>query len=148
MPGTLQSDTRRPAHRSALAAAEVTQHGASHPRTGWALSGFVGLFLLFDGAARVAGLAPYVEGTVRFGYDASLAPWIGASLVLSTLLYLLPRTTVLGAVLLAGYLGGAAATHAREQDPWFLFPILLAVVAWAGVWAREPRLRALLPLRR
>lgn len=140
MPSTLASSTLR--------ARPELSRDATHPRSGWGLTGFVGLFLLFDGGARLVGFAPYVEGTIRFGYDAELAPWIGAALLLSTVLYLLPRTAVLGAILLAGYLGGAAAAHVREQDPWFLFPVVLAVLAWAGLWAREPRLQALLPLRR
>ena len=117
-------------------------------RTGWALSGFVGLFLLVDGGARLAGFAPYVEGTVKFGYAAWLAPWIGLALLVATVLYLIPRTAVLGAILVAGYLGGAASAQVRAEDPWFLFPVVRGVVAWAGIWVREPRLRALIPLRR
>lgn len=133
---------------TAIRPSEAADSGGNHPRTGWGLTGFVAIFLLFDGGARLAGFAPYVDGLVRFGYDAALAPWIGATLLVSTILYLLPRTAVLGAILLAGYLGGAAASQARMMDPWFLFPVVLAAAAWAGLWAREPRLRALLPLRK
>jgi hypothetical protein len=112
------------------------------------IGGFVALFLLFDGAARLVRFAPYVEGTVRFGYPEEYASWIGLTLVISTLLYLVPRTAVLGAVLVTGYLGGAAAGHVRAEDPWFLFPVALGVLAWGALYLCDPRVRALLPLRR
>jgi hypothetical protein len=116
-------------------------------RTGWALTGFVGLFLLVDGGARLAGFAPYVEGMTKFGYPASLAPWIGLTLLLCTIAMLIPRTAVLGCILVTGYLGGAVATHVRVEDPWFLFAAMLGVMAWLGLYLRDPRLRALVPLR-
>ena len=115
-------------------------------RTGLVLSGFVSLFLLFDGGARLAGFAPYVEGLTKFGYGVALAPWIGLSLLISTILYAVPRTMVLGAILVTGYLGGATATQVRVGDPWFLFPVALGVLAWVGLWCRNPRIRDLLPL--
>ena len=115
-------------------------------RTGLVLSGLVSLLLLVDGGARVAGFAPYVEGLTKFGYDAGLAPWIGVSLLISTILYLAPRTTVLGAILLTGYLGGATATQVQVGDRWFLFPVAMGALAWAGLWLRHARVRDLLPL--
>jgi len=115
-------------------------------RTGILLAALVTLFLLVDGGARLAGFAPYVEGTTRFGYSAALAPWIGLSLLISTILYAIPRTTVLGAILVTGYLGGAAASQVRVGDPWFLFPVFLGVLTWAGLWCRSDRIRELLPL--
>lgn len=125
------------------------QGGASRGmfRVGWVLTGLVGLFLLVDGGARVAGFAPYVEGLTRFGYDPSLATAIGLSLLVSTILMLIPRTAVLGCILVTGYLGGATATQVRALDPWFLFPVMLGVIAWLGLYLREPRLRTLVPLR-
>jgi hypothetical protein len=120
--------------------------GAGMRRTGLVLSGLVSLFLLVDGGARLAGFAPYVEGLTRFGYPASLAPWIGLSLLVSTVLYAVPRTMVLGAILVTGYLGGATATQVRVGDPWFLFPVVLGVMAWAGLWCRSERIREVLPL--
>jgi len=114
-------------------------------RTGLVLSSLVTLFLLIDGGARLAGFAPYVEGLTKFGFDVKLAPWIGASLLVSTILYAVPRTTVLGAILVTGYLGGAVATQVRVGDPWFLFPAVMGVLAWAGLWCRNPRIRDLLP---
>jgi hypothetical protein len=103
-------------------------------RTGWALTGFVGLFLLVDGGARLAGFAPYVEGMTKFGYAASLAPWIGLVLLLSTILMLIPQTAALGSILVTGYLGGATATQVRVQDAWFLFPVMLGVMSWLGLY--------------
>ena len=116
-------------------------------RTGWGLTGFVGLFLLVDGGARVAGFAPYVEGMTKFGYSASLATPVGLALLASTILMLIPRTAVLGCILVTGYLGGATATQVRVQDPWFLFPVVLGVLSWLGLYLRDPRLRDLLPFR-
>jgi DoxX-like family len=115
-------------------------------RTGLALSWLVTLFLLIDGGARLAGFAPYVEGLTKFGYSVALAPWIGLSLLVSTILYAVPRTTVLGAILVTGYLGGAVATQVRVGDPWFLFPAFLGVLTWGGLWCRSSRIRDLLPL--
>ncbi|CAN5773675.1 hypothetical protein BH23GEM7_BH23GEM7_38230 [soil metagenome] len=82
---------------------------------GHVLSTFVALFLFFDGGARLVRFAPYVEGTVKFGYADHLASWIGLVLILSTLLYVIPRTAVLGAILLTGYLGGATASQLRGR---------------------------------
>ena len=117
-------------------------------RAGWVLTGFVGLSLLVDGGARLAGFAPYVEGMTKFGYAASLAPWIGLVLLLCTITMLIPRTAALGCILVTGYLGGAAATQVRVQDPWFLFPVVLGVMAWLGLYLRDAHVRALIPFRR
>jgi hypothetical protein len=116
--------------------------------TGRFISGLVALFLLMDGGLRMIGFAPYVEGTVQVGFAAHLAPWIGLALFASTTLYLIPRTAVLGAILVTGYLGGAVATQVRLQDPWFLFPVLFGVLAWGGLYLRDDQIRALIPLRR
>jgi DoxX-like protein len=115
-------------------------------RIGIVFSALVTLFLLVDGGARLAGFAPYIEGMTKFGYAAALAPWVGLSLLVSTILYAMPRTSVLGAILVTGYLGGATATQVRVGDPWFLFPVFLGALAWAGLWCRNERIRELLPL--
>jgi hypothetical protein len=115
-------------------------------RTGVAITALAAAFLLFDGAARVAGFAPYVDGTVRAGYPAGFGPWIGLVLIASTLLYALPRTAVLGAILVTAYLGGATATNLRTEDPAF-FPVVFGVFVWGGLFLRDARLRALLPFR-
>jgi hypothetical protein len=114
--------------------------------TGLVLSWLVALFCLVDGGARLAGFAPYVEGMTKFGYDPALAPWIGLTLLFCTILYIVPQTAVLGAVLLTGYLGGAVATQVRAGDPWFPFPAVMGALAWAGLWCRSPLLREVLPL--
>jgi DoxX-like family len=110
------------------------------------MSGFVSLFLLFDGGARLAGFAPYVEGLTKFGYSPSLAPLIGITLLICTVLYIIPRTSVLGAILVTGYLGGATATQVRVGDPWWLFPVVFGALAWGGLWLRYPGLREWIPL--
>ena len=126
--------------------ASVTTKGMF--RTGWVLTGLVGLFLLVDGGARLAGFAPYVEGMTKFGYAASLAPWIGLALLISTIAMLIPQTAALGCILVTGYLGGATATQVRAHDPWCLFPVALGVIAWMGLYLRDTRVRALIPFRR
>ena len=129
-----------------MTAGHARPGSAAMHRTGLVLSSLVSLFLLVDGGARLAGFAPYVEGLTKFGYDAGLAPWIGVSLLISTILYVVPRTTVMGAILVTGYLGGATATQVRVGDPWFLFPVAMGALAWAGLWLRNARVRDLLPL--
>jgi hypothetical protein len=131
----------------AWGAAKTPAAGRGALLAGRIISGFAALFLLFDGAARAVRFAPYVEGTVQFGYPAHLTTPIGVLLVVCTVLYLVPRTAVLGAILLTGYLGGATASHVRMEDPFFLFAAVFGVLMWAGLYLREPRLRALVPLR-
>jgi hypothetical protein len=126
----------------AATAAPATSRGML--LAGRIITGFIALFLLADGVLRTVHFAPYVEGTVQFGYPAHLATPIGVTLTLCTLLYLIPRTAVIGAILLTGYLGGATASHVRVEDPFFLFAAVFGVLVWAGLYLREPRLRALL----
>lgn len=114
------------------------------------MSGVAVAFLAFDAAIKVLKLPPAVEGTVQLGYPASVVFGIGVIQIVCLIVYLVPRTSVLGAILWTGYLGGAIATHVRVESPLLthtLFPIYVAALLWAGVWLREPRLRALLPLR-
>jgi hypothetical protein len=108
------------------------------------------LFLLIDGGAELAKPAPVVEGTVKLGYPESVIIPLGIVLLTCTILYAIPRTSVLGAILLTGYLGGAVATHVRVGDPFLthaLFPVYLGVLIWGGLYLRDDRLRALIPLR-
>ena len=125
----------------------VTMTTTGMRRAGWVLTGLVGLFLIVDGGARLAGFRPYVEGMTQFGYSASLAPWIGLVLLVSTIVALIPRTAVLGCILVTGYLGGAVATQVRVHDQWFLFPVVLGGLLWLGLYLRDARLRGLIPLR-
>lgn len=108
------------------------------------------LFLLMDGVMKLFKPAFVVTETVRLGYpEGSIVP-LGVVLTFCTLLYLLPRTAVLGAILLTGYLGGAVATHVRFFEGWFpvFFPVVFGILLWGGLWLRDNRLRALLPFRK
>ena len=102
------------------------------------------VFLFVDGAARLAGFAPYVQGTIQAGYDAHQAPVIAVALLVPMILLLIPRTAVLGAVLVTGYLGGAVATNLRVMggSPWLVFPVVLGAFLWLDLWLRDPRVRA------
>ena len=114
---------------------------------GWIVSVLVGLFLLLDGVMKLFKPQFVVEATVKLGYPESAIIGIGAVLVVCTLLYLFPRTAVLGAILLTGYLGGAVATHVRVNEGAFpiVFGVVFGVLVWLGLWLRDARLRALLP---
>ena len=111
------------------------------------LGALVILFLLVDGAGKVLRLAPYVEGTAKVGYPEGCLVPLGIVLIASTILYAIPRTAVLGAILLTGYLGGATATHVRMEQP-FIFPVVLGVIVWGCLFLRDERVRALLPFDR
>ena len=117
---------------------------------GRALSGLGVLFLLFDSTGKLLQVQPVIEGTLQLGYPRDLVFTLGALLLACVLVYLNPRTSVLGAVLLTAYLGGAVATHVRVQSPLFthvLFPTYVAAVLWGGLLLRDARLRAFLPVR-
>jgi hypothetical protein len=119
--------------------------------TGRIMSGLPALFLLIDAVGKLLRPAPVVETTVQLGYPESGLLGLGIVLLTCTILYLIPRTAVLGAILLTGYLGGAIATHVRVGSPLFshiLFPVYLTVLIWGGLFLRDERLRALIPLRR
>jgi hypothetical protein len=140
MDGAKTADATTPAsrHRSRLA--------------GWIVSGLIGLFLLMDGAMKLVPLQPVIDTTGALGWpvDVSFLRTLGLILIGSTLLYLYPRTAVLGAILITAYLGGAVATHVRIGNPLLshiLFGVYLGVAAWGGLWLRCPALRRLLPLR-
>jgi hypothetical protein len=118
---------------------------------GSVLTTLVALFLTFDTVIKVLTLAPAVEGTTALGYPADRVFPIGVIELVCLALYLVPRNSVLGAILLTGYLGGAIATHVRIGSPLMshtLFPIYVAALVWGGLYLREPRLRDLVPFRR
>ena len=120
-------------------------------RTGAIMTGIAILFLLFDGAGKLLVVPQVVEGSLQLGYPESTVRVIGLILLTCVLLYAIPRTSVLGAILLTGFLGGAVATHLRVGSPLLthtLFPIYLGALIWGGLLLREDRLRALIPLRR
>lgn len=112
------------------------------------LSGLPALFLLVDGIAKLFKPAPVVQETTRLGYSESVILPLGIVLTLCTIVYLIPRTAMLGAILLTGYLGGAVNAHVRMGEGWFptLFPVIIGVLLWGGLYLREGRLPALIPL--
>ena len=106
------------------------------------------LFLLVDGVMKLFKPAVVVEATVKLGYPESTILPIGIVLTVCTIIYLIPRTAVLGAILLTGYLGGAVATHVRVGEGLFpvSFPIIFGVLLWGGLYLRDNRLRTLIPI--
>jgi hypothetical protein len=118
---------------------------------GWSLSGIVIAFLTMDSVMKLLALPIVAETSLQLGWAPQTAFPLGVVLLVCTVLYAWPRTALLGAVLLTGYLGGAIATHVRIGSPLFshiLFGVYLALFAWGGLWLRDPRVRALLPVSR
>lgn len=111
------------------------------------MSGLPVLLLLFSGVLKLIKPAAVVQGFAHFGYPESLVLLLGILELLCTVVYVIPRTSVLGAILLTGYLGGATATNVRVGDPLSFVPVILGVLVWGGLFLRDDRLRALLPLR-
>ena len=117
---------------------------------GLIISGLPARFLLLDAIGKLIRPPAVVDGTVELGYPENVIVPLGIVLLISTFLYIIPRTSVLGAILLTGYLGGAVATHVRVGNPVFthmLFPVYLGVLIWLGLYLRDMRLRELVPLR-
>lgn len=130
----------------------TTPAGVSSRRL-WAgriISAIPAVFLLFDAIIHIMRIGPVEKGFVDLGYAASLAVPLGIIELICVILYVIPRTSVLGAVLLTGYLGGAVATNVRVGAPLFtniLFPVYVGILLWAGLYLRDNRLRAVFPVR-
>ena len=129
-------------------------HAAPSPRirtarsviAGRVLSGIISVLLLADAIFKLFPVKEVIEGSVKLGYSPDVMPAIGITLLGCVILYMIPRTSVFGALLLTGYLGGAIATHVRVGDPLFshvLFPTYVAAVVWGGLYLRNAKLRAL-----
>lgn len=118
--------------------------------TGRILSGWAILFFLFDGVMKLFKPAVVITATLGLGFPESEIIGIGVVALISTVLYAVPRTTVFGAILLTGYLGGAIASKVRIEAPLFdiVFALVFALFIWGGLWLRDPQLRALMPWRR
>jgi DoxX-like family len=117
------------------------------------LSGLVIVFLLFDGAIKLVPWPVVTETMDNMGYGSSesLARSLGIITIVCTVLYSIPPTSILGAILVTGYLGGAIASHVRIGSPLFshtLFGVYLGLMLWGGLWLRDPNLRSLIPFRR
>ncbi|HEX2671671.1 MAG TPA: DoxX family protein [Polyangiaceae bacterium] len=120
-------------------------------RAGCAMSALPVLFLLFDCVIKLLEIGPVVDSFTQLGYPVSLARGIGGLELACLALYVLPRTAVLGAIVLTGFLGGAVSTHLRVGDPLFshvLFPVYVGLLVWGGLFLRDDTLRVLLPLRK
>jgi hypothetical protein len=115
---------------------------------GWIASALPVLMLLMSAGMKFAKGPEVMEGMAKFGYPESTILGIGIAEVACTVLYVIPRTSVFGAILLTGYLGGATATHVRVGDPAFISAVITGVLVWLGLYLRDPRVRALVPLRR
>ena len=115
---------------------------------GWLLSVLPSLMLLFSGSMKLVKPDDLVKGFEHLGYPEHLALTLGIVEIGCTLVYLIPRTAVLGAILLTGYLGGAIATHVRLLEMQFLAPLVLGVLIWGGLFLRDPQVRALIPVRK
>jgi hypothetical protein len=119
--------------------------------TGRIITWVVAALLLLDAVMKVLKVRAAVEGTVQVGYPENTVVGIGLSLLISTVLYLIPQTSVLGAILVTAYLGGAVATNVRISAPLFtnvLVPVYVGVLVWAGLYLRDGSVRALIPVRR
>ena len=117
--------------------------------TGRIISGFVVLFMIFDGVTKIMKVQQVIEATIRIGFPVSTVAGVGITLLICVALYVVPATSVLGAILLTGYLGGATAANVRAGSPVFntVFPIAFGILTWLGLYLRERRLHALVPLR-
>ena|SRR5947199_7980297 len=111
------------------------------------ITGLVALLMTFDGLMKVLKVPAAVDGTVKLGFSESLLLPLGIVVLLCTAVYIYPRTSILGAILLTGFLGGATATNVRAQPQFTLFPVVLGVLAWLGLYLRNQSLRKLVPLR-
>jgi hypothetical protein len=131
-------------------AVQAAPTGSAMLWAGRIISGLVVAFLLFDGAIKLVPLDVVITTSQELGIPAHLARTLGVLTLICTLLYAFPRTAVLGAILLTGYIGGAIYVHVRAGSPMLshtLFGVYLALLAWGGLWLRDARLRALIPLR-
>src|SRR5580704_6602136 len=120
-------------------------------RIGWGLSIVAVLFMLFDAGGKLFLESHVLEATTKIGYPVAAIRPIGIIALICTILYALPRTAVLGAVLLTGFYGGAVASKVRIEDPLFssiLFGVYFGLLAWGGLYLRDERLRTLFPFRR
>jgi hypothetical protein len=133
-----------------LSSATSARHAVSTRQilAGRIVSGLVTLFMLMDGIMKLFKPAAVLEANARLGYPESTLVGIGVALLACTALYVIPRTSIFGAILLTGYLGGAVASNVRAGQVLFntLFPVVFGVLVWGGLWLRDSRLRNLVPL--
>jgi hypothetical protein len=117
--------------------------------TGVVMSALPSLMLLMASAMMLSHSDQAVQGMIKYGYPESAITGIGLACLLSVILYIIPRTAVLGAILITGYLGGAVTTHVHANEgPMLLVPVFFGVLVWGGLFLRDARIRALLPWRK
>ena len=151
---TVQLDRQPAPNYLLLEKTQMQTQSLSHSGMVWAgrvLSALAILFLIFDGAIKVADLPIVTETMQQLGYPPHLSRALGILTLVSTALYAIPRTSVLGAILLTGLMGGAMATHLRVGSPIFshlLFGLYLGLMLWGGLYLRDERVRAVIPLLR
>lgn len=129
-----------------------TNNTISKPRlwTGRIMSAIVILFMLMDGVMKFVKVPEVTQSAADMGYKDHHIMWMGILALIPTILYIFPRTAILGIVLLTAFWGGAINTHFRLDNPLFshlLFPVYLAILGWGGLWLRDARLRAIFPVR-
>ena len=112
------------------------------------ISGLIVLFLIAGSTMGIIKAAEFAPEMARMGFPPGMGIKISITCIVCALIYAFPRTAVLGAILLTGYFGGATLTHVRVGEPQFVIPVLVGVLVWLGIWLRDKRLRALIPLRR
>ena len=129
--------------------------GSARPRwmlwTGWGITGLMIVFFLFDSVLKLMLEQHAVEATTKIGYPLDVIRPLGIICLACTILYAIPRTSILGAILLTGYLGGAIASKVRIEDPLFssvLFGVYFGILVWSGLYLKDGRLRVLIPLSR
>lgn len=130
---------------------QATSISKSRLWTARVMSWLVILFMLFDAIMKFIQPEMVVETTLGLGYEQHHIATLGVLALICTILYAIPRTSILGAVLLTGYYGGVVATHLRIDNPLFthmLFPVYLAILAWGGIWLVNAKLRELIPLEK
>jgi len=138
-------------HQSMAARSQTYGHSKWGKWIGWGMSGLMIAFLLFDSVSKLVLEHHVVEATTQIGYPPDVIRPLGVICLACTLLYAIPRTSILGAILLTGYLGGAVATNLRLENPLLthtLFPVYFGVLIWIGLWVRDPRIGLVFPLVR
>jgi hypothetical protein len=143
--------TQTVSNQMPLKASFMPLNGSIARKQLWAgriVTGLTTLFMLMDGVMKVVKPAPVVEASGKLGFPEATLSGIGFALIVCTLLYAIPRSSVFGAMLLTGYLGGAVASQVRagSGSVELVFPILFAVLVWGGLWLRDGRMRSILEL--
>jgi hypothetical protein len=137
-------------HQSMAARSQTYGHSKWSKWIGWSMSGLMIAFLLFDSVSKLVLEHHVVEATTQIGYPLDVIRPLGVICLACTLLYAIPRTSILGAILLTGYLGGAIASKVRIEDPMLssvLFGAYFGILVWGGLYLRDDRLRSLIPFR-